>query len=111
MVNLLLGKSHGYMVSNFLKTSAFEFCLFKSIYQKKKKKKKSSHLATVEMNPTRNHEVAGSICGLTQWVKDLALPRAVVAMSCAVGCRCGSDPTLLWLWSWPGATAPIRLLV
>ena len=27
---------------------------------------------------TRNHEVAGLIPGLTQWVEDPALPRAVV---------------------------------
>ena len=26
------------------------------------------------MNPTRNHEVEGSVPGISQWVKDLALP-------------------------------------
>ena len=29
-------------------------------------------------NLTSNHEVVGSIPSLTQWVKDLVLPRAVV---------------------------------
>ena len=33
-----------------------------------------------------------------------------IAMSCGVGCRCGLDPALLWLWSRPVATAPIRPL-
>ena len=31
-------------------------------------------------------------------------------MSCGVGCRRGSDPTLLWLWRRPVATAPIGAL-
>ena len=31
-------------------------------------------------------------------------------MSCAVGCRLGSDAMLLWLWHRPAATAPIRPL-
>ena len=34
----------------------------------------SSRRGAVETNPTRNREVAGLIPGLTQWVKDLALP-------------------------------------
>ena len=35
---------------------------------------KGSHHGAAETNPTRNHEVAGSIPGLTQGVKDLVLP-------------------------------------
>ena len=31
---------------------------------------RSSRHGAVEMNPTRNHEISGSIPGLTQWVKD-----------------------------------------
>ena len=49
----------------------------------------SSHHGAVQMNLTRNHEVARSIPGLNQWVKDLAL---------------------LWLWRRPAAVAPIRRL-
>uniref|UniRef100_A0A8D0RM76 Uncharacterized protein n=1 Tax=Sus scrofa TaxID=9823 RepID=A0A8D0RM76_PIG len=36
--------------------------------------------------------------------------RSGVAVSCGVGCRRGSDPTLLWLWCRPVATAPIQPL-
>ena len=57
------------------------------------------------MNPTRNHEVLGSIPGIAKWVEDPVLP-----MSCGVGHRGGLDPTLLWLWHRPAATAPIRPL-
>ena len=38
----------------------------------------SSRHGAAETNPTRNHEVAGSIPGLAHRVKDLALPWAVV---------------------------------
>ena len=54
-----------------------------------------------ETNPTGINEDASLIPGLTQWVKGSS-----VAMSCAVGCRCGLDPVLLGLWCRPAGVAP-----
>ena len=56
-------------------------------------------------NPTRNHEVEGSVPGLAQWVKGSG-----VAMSCGVGCRVGLDLSLPWLWCRLAAVAPIQPL-
>ena len=48
------------------------------------------------------------------WVRSLALLsglRILCCHSCGVGCICGLDLALLWLWHRPAATAPIRPLV
>ena len=55
----------------------------------------------METNPTRNHEVVGSILGLARWVKDLVV-------HCGVGHRRGSDLAWLWLWRGLAAVALIR---
>ena len=44
----------------------------------KKIKHRSSLPGSAEMNQTRIHEDAGSIPGFAQWVRDLALLRAMV---------------------------------
>jgi len=62
------------VILEFTLVTALFFPLNISLLNHVENKKWSSRLGAVEMNPTRNHEVAGSIPGLAQWVKDLALP-------------------------------------
>ena len=56
-------------------------------------------------NPSSICEDSGSIPGLTQGVKELA-----IAVSCGLGPRRGSYLALLWLWCGPAAAAPTQPL-
>ena len=62
----------------FLLIKAVVFLLLK---KKKKKKEGSSHCGSAETNLTSTHKDEGSIPGLDQWVKDPALPWAVVEVT------------------------------
>ena len=57
-----------------LPSDSFPLCHNGNCANSKYKSLGSSHSDAAEMNPTRNHEVAGSIPGLPQWVRDLTLP-------------------------------------
>ena len=57
-------------------------------------------------NPTRNNAVASLIPGPAQWLKS----RHFRGNACGIGRRLSLDPTLLWLWHRPAATASIRPL-
>ena len=48
---------------------------------KNKKHSQSSHYGSAVTNPTKIHEDEGSISGLTQWIKDLALPHPVMCVA------------------------------
>ena len=64
---------------------------------------RSSHRGAAEMNPTRNHQVAGSIPGLFS-----GLRTQCCHVSCGVGRSHGSDLAWRWLWCRLAAIAPIR---
>ena len=58
---------------------------------KKVKAQGSSHCGAEETNQRARG------CGFNPWPHSVD-QESRIAMSCDVGCRCGLDPVLLWLW-------------